>query len=343
MADLWRTLPKAELHVHIEGTLEPELMFELARRNGTVLPYASVDEVRRAYQFTDLQAFLDVYYQACTALVSERDFYDLASAYAARAAADGVRHAEVFFDPQTHTGRGVPFEAVVRGLRRAFDEASGRYGMSAHLILCFLRHLPADQAMETLEEALHFRRQIVGVGLDSSEVGHPPRDFTDVFDRARAEGFHVVAHAGEEGPPSYIWEALDLLRVERIDHGVRCLEDPTLVRYLADHAVPLTVCPLSNVRLRVVDRLADHPLPRLVEHGVVVTVNSDDPAYFGGYIGENYRAVAAELGFDAAALAELARSSFRASFLDDATITRHLAAVDAAMASAKSQPTAGGG
>jgi len=323
------TLPKAELHLHIEGTLEPELMFELADRNGVRLSYPDVDAVRRAYVFDDLQSFLDVYYAGCSVLVTEQDFADLTRAYLERAAADGVRHAEIFFDPQTHTDRGIPLETVVAGITTALAAGARDLGVTSELILCFLRHLSADAAMATLVAALPYRDQIVAVGLDSSEAGHPPADFRAVFDRARAEGFLTVAHAGEEGPAEYVREALDLLHVRRVDHGVRCLEDPALVDRLVAEQVPLTVCPLSNVKLAVVPDLAAHPLRRMLEAGLCVTVNSDDPAYFGGYVAENYRASAEALGLTDADLLRLARNSFTAAFLDDATRAHHLAAIDA--------------
>jgi adenosine deaminase len=322
------TLPKAELHLHIEGTLEPELMFELARRNGVRLPYADAEAVRHAYRFSNLQSFLDVYYRACSVLLHERDFYELTAAYLSRARQQGVRHAEIFFDPQTHTGRGVALETVVRGIGRALTEAR-QLGLTSHLIMCFLRDLPVDDAMATLEQALAHRDVIFGVGLDSAEADHPPQKFRDVFARATSAGFRAVAHAGEEGPPEYIWQALDLLGAERIDHGVRCLEDRRLVARLGTDRIPLTVCPFSNVRLRVVDTLAQHPLARMLEHGLCATVNSDDPAYFGGYVGENLAAVAEALRLDDEALAELARNSFKASFLDDAARARHLAELEA--------------
>ncbi len=318
------TLPKAELHLHIEGTLEPELMFELARRNGVKLPYPDAEAVRRAYSFTNLQSFLDIYYRACSVLVHERDFYELTAAYLTRAREQGVRHVEVFFDPQTHTARGVKLETVVRGIGGALTEARQR-GMTSHLIMCFLRDLSADDAMVTLEQALPHRDVIFGVGLDSAEVGHPPEKFRDVFDRATSAGFRAVAHAGEEGPPEYIWQALDVLGAERIDHGVRCLEDRSLVRRLAADRIPLTVCPFSNVKLRVVDTLEQHPLATMLEHGLCATVNSDDPAYFGGYVGENLAGVAKALQLDDDTLVHLARNSFEASFLDDAERARHLA------------------
>ena len=323
------TLPKAELHLHIEGTLEPELMFELARRNGVRLPYPNAEAVRRAYRFDNLQSFLDVYYRACSVLIHERDFYELTTAYLARARAQGVRHVEIFFDPQTHTARGVKLETVVRGIGRALTEARKR-GMTSHLIMCFLRDLTVDDAMATLEQALAHRDMIFGVGLDSAEVGHPPQKFRDVFDRAISAGFRAVAHAGEEGPPEYIWQALDVLGAERIDHGVRCLEDRSLVQRLATDRIPLTVCPFSNVKLRVVETLEQHPLQKMLEHGLCATVNSDDPAYFGGYVGENLAGVAEALRLDDATLVQLARNSFEASFLDDEARARHLAELDAA-------------
>jgi adenosine deaminase len=327
------SVPKAELHVHIEGTLEPELMFELARRNEVALPYRDVESVREAYRFSDLQSFLDIYYRSCAVLVTERDFYELGLAYLQRAAAQGVRHAEVFFDPQTHTDRGVPLATVFAGLSLALKDGAG-IGISAQLILCFLRHLPEEQAMATLTNALVFRDHFVGVGLDSSEVGHPPSDFERVFARARAEGLHVVAHAGEEGPPEYVWQALDLLGAERIDHGVRCLEDDRLVRHLHRHQVPLTVCPFSNVQLHVVDALKDHPLGDMLARGLMASVHSDDPAYFGGYIGDNYVGVAGHLGFDAATVARLACNSFTGSFLPDAAKRERLEEVEAHLSGA---------
>lgn len=310
-------LPKAELHLHIEGTLEPELMFALAERNRVELPYASVEEVRSAYQFTNLQSFLDLYYQGTTVLLRERDFYELAFAYLRAAAAQNVRHAEIFFDPQAHTDRGVAFETVITGLIRALDDAEREWGLTSKLILCFLRHLSAESAMTTLEAAIPFRERIVAVGLDSSELGHPPSKFQAVFEKALGLGFLTVAHAGEEGPPEYVWEALNLLRVTRIDHGVRCLEDAKLVDHLRAKRTPLTVCPLSNVRLRVFDRLEDHNLKALLDAGLCATVNSDDPAYFGGYIEDNYVAVQKALGLDRGDLLRLARNAFEASFLSD--------------------------
>jgi adenosine deaminase len=321
-------LPKAELHLHIEGALEPDLMFELARRNDVALPYPDVESVRRAYVFTDLQSFLDIYYQACAVLVEEEDFSELAMAYFRRAHAQGVRHAEVFFDPQTHTDRGVAMGTVIAGIDRARERAREELGVTSQLILCFLRHLSEAAADATLDLALPYRAHFTGVGLDSGEVGNPPEKFASVFARARAEGLHAVAHAGEEGPPEYIWQALDVLDVERIDHGVRCLEDPRLVDRLVAERVPLTVCPLSNVRLRVVDTIADHPLGRLLEQGLCATANADDPAYFGGYVGDNFAAVQTALGLSDAQLVLLARNSFEASFLDDAERAEHLSELD---------------
>ncbi len=316
MQDLISRLPKVELHLHIEGSLEPELMFELAARNGVKLPWDSVEAVRDAYQFSDLQSFLDIYYAGASVLITEQDFYDLTWAYLQRCRSDKVRHTEIFFDPQTHTDRGIAFETVVRGLSRALDDGRDQLGISSRLILCFLRHLSAEAAMATLEQALPWRDRIIGVGLDSSEKGHPPEKFKAVFDRARAEGFLTVAHAGEEGPADYIRQALDLLKVRRIDHGVRCVEDPELVARLVAEQMPLTVCPLSNVKLRVFDRLEDHNLKALLQAGVCVTINSDDPAYFGGYIGENFSATADALGLTIKDLDRLARNAVNAAFLD---------------------------
>jgi len=317
LVDFARGLPKAELHLHIEGTLEPELMFELARRNGVPLPYASVDDVRRAYIFSDLQSFLDIYYAGCRVLLKEQDFYDLTWAYLTRAVSQGVRHAEIFFDAQTHTDRGVPFESVVTGIRRALHDGEARFRITSGLIMCFLRHLSADAATRTLHEALPFKKWILAVGLDSSEVGHPPAKFEDVYNRAREAGFLAVAHAGEEGPPAYVWEALDILKARRIDHGVRCVEDDRLVGRLVEEQIPLTVCPLSNVKLRVFPNLRAHNLKQLLDRGLLVTVNSDDPAYFGGYVADNFRDTAAALGLRREQLLTLARNSFVASFLSE--------------------------
>ena len=327
-------LPKAELHVHIEGTLEPELMFELGQRNRVDLPYADVAAVRGAYVFGDLQSFLDLYYAGCSVLIEEQDFYDLTKEYLQRAAGQGVRHAEIFFDPQTHTDRGIPLAAVLAGISSALADGERELGITSRLILCFLRHLSAEAAMATLEAALPSRDAIAAVGLDSSEVGHPPEKFRAVFDRARAEGLLTVAHAGEEGPPEYIWQALDLLGVERIDHGVRCMEDDQLVHRLAAEEVPLTVCPLSNVKLRVFPQLADHNIGRMLDRGLRVTINSDDPAYFGGYIGENYTETQRALEMTDDQMVEIARNSFRASFLDADAERRHQETIDAFVATA---------
>ena len=310
-----RKIPKAELHIHLEGSLEPEMMFAIAERNGVELPFHSVAEVRRAYRFTNLQSFLDIYYEGMSVLLHERDFHDMTVAYLARAHADTVRHAELFFDPQAHTDRGIPLETVIGGIQSAREEMKNRTGMSTRLIPCFLRHLSADSAMASLEEILRFRDLITGVGLDSSEVGNPPEKFTAVFDRARAEGLRVVAHAGEEGPPEYIRQALDLLGSERIDHGVRCIGDPELMERLKKEQIPLTVCPLSNVRLRVFEDMADHDLKQLLDRGLRITLNSDDPAYFGGYITENYLAAQEALNLERDDILTLARNSFLSAFL----------------------------
>ena len=311
-----RSLPKIELHMHIEGSLEPELMFELAERNGIKLPWGSVEEIRQAYEFSDLQSFLDIYYAGADVLRTEQDFFDLTWAYLERCRSDKVRHTEIFFDPQTHTDRGIAFATVIKGITRALDEGREQLGISSRLILCFLRHLSAEAAMETLEQALPWRERIVAVGLDSSEKDHPPEKFKAVFDRARSEGFLTVAHAGEEGPADYISQALDLLKVRRIDHGVRCVEDPDLVARLIAEQVPLTVCPLSNIKLCVFDKLEDHNLKDLLRAGVCVTINSDDPAYFGGYIGENFSATAEALDLSLADIDRLAHNAVHAAFLD---------------------------
>ena len=329
LPELIRRIPKAELHLHIEGTLEPELMMKLARRNRVALPYADIDEIRSAYEFSNLQSFLDIYYAGARVLQTDEDFHDLTRAYLERAARDNVRHVEIFFDPQTHSERNVSFSTVIDGICSALEDGETDLGISFRLILCFLRHLSADDAMATLEAALPFADRIAAVGLDSSEVGHPPSKFTAVFDRARAEGFLTVAHAGEEGPPAYIIEALDLLKVRRIDHGVRCLEDAKLVARLAKDQIPLTVCPLSNVKLRVFDTLEQHNLKRLLHAGLCVTVNSDDPAYFGGYIGENFLRCQEALDLDVDDIHALARNAFTASFLSDADKARHIDELDA--------------
>lgn len=313
-----RLMPKAELHLHIEGTLEPELIFKLAQRNQVRLPYASVEALRAAYDFKDLQSFLDIYYAGASVLLHEQDFFDLAWAYLEKAAADNVVHAEIFFDPQTHTARGVPMETVIKGLHHACQRAHQEFGLSAKLILCFLRHLSEEEAFATLEAALPFRHHFIGVGLDSSELGHPPAKFERVFARCRELGLHVVAHAGEEGPPEYIRDALDLLQAERIDHGVQAVRDPALMQRLADLRVPLTVCPLSNIKLCVFPTLAQHNFKQLLDAGLCVTVNSDDPAYFGGYVNDNYVQLFEALGLEGRHAYQLAFNSFEASFADPA-------------------------
>jgi len=335
---LLREMPKAELHIHIEGSLEPELIFKLAQRNGVTLHHADVDALRAAYAFSDLQSFLDIYYAGASVLLKEQDFFDLAWAYFERAAADNVVHAEIFFDPQTHTERGVAIETAIVGLAHACRRAHAEFGISASLILCFLRHLSEEAAFATLEQALPYRHEFIGVGLDSSERGHPPEKFARVFAKCRELGLHVVAHAGEEGPPAYIESALDLLKVQRIDHGVRCLESPALVQRLARERMPLTVCPLSNVRLCVFRSLAEHNLPALLDAGLCATVNSDDPAYFGGYINENFvRTFEALPQLHAGHAWQLAKNSFDASFApaaDKARWTHQLDQVFAAAARA---------
>lgn len=332
MEEFIRGLPKVELHLHIEGTLEPEMMFHLAERNGLSLPFASEDEVRSAYQFTDLQSFLDIYYQGAAVLQTEQDFYDLMWAYLQRAAADKVRHTEIFFDPQTHTERGIGFPVFMAGFGRARDDARRRWGISSHLIMCFLRHLSEKAALHTLEQAGPFLEDIVGVGLDSGERGNPPQKFTIAFARARAAGLRAVAHAGEEGPPEYIRDSLDLLGAERIDHGVACEQDERLVQRLAAEKIALTVCPLSNMKLQVFPDLRRHNLRRLLQRGVRVTINSDDPAYFGGYIGDNYLAAQQALGLDREELGRIARYGIEAAFLDDAGRAELLAELDGYLA-----------
>jgi len=328
LRELIDRLPKAELHVHIEGTLEPELMFELARRNRVQLPFSSVEALRAAYRFARLQDFLDIYYQGMSVLRTADDFHELAGAYLARAHADAVRHVEVFFDPQGHTQRGIEFGVVLSGIRGALLEAERQWGMTSRLIMCFLRHLSEEEALATLLQAEPYLEHIAAVGLDSSELGHPPAKFQRAFNAARERGLKTVAHAGEEGPPEYVWEALELLKVDRIDHGNRALEDLRLVRHLRDAGVTLTVCPLSNLRLGVVRNLHDHPVRRMLELGLHATVNSDDPAYFGGYINDNYRALADHSGLTAAEAVTLAKNSFSGSFLDSHAIRNHLSEVD---------------
>ena len=315
--ELIQALPKAELHVHIEGTFEPELMFAIAQRNQIQIPYQSVEEVKQAYNFHNLQSFLDIYYAGANVLVHEQDFYDLAWAYFEKCAEDKVVHTEMFFDPQTHTERGVEFATVIAGLKRACQDAQQKLGISSQLIMCFLRHLSEEKAFETLEQALPFKDEIIAVGLDSSEVGHPPAKFERVFAKAREEGFLIVAHAGEEGPPEYVWEALDLLKVNRIDHGVRSEEDKQLMARLIAEKMPLTVCPLSNLKLCVVNDMKEHNICRLLQQGVHVTVNSDDPSYFGGYMNDNFIAIQQALDLSNDELKQLAINSFEASFIPD--------------------------
>jgi adenosine deaminase len=330
--DFIRGLPKAELHLHIEGSLEPEQMFEFARRNRIDLPFKSVEAVRAAYAFSNLQDFLDIYYQGAGVLQTEEDFRDLAMAYFRRAAADGTVHAEIFFDPQTHTERGIPFAVAADGLLAGMAQAQRELGVTSKLILSYLRHLSEEDAFKTLREAEPYLDRIVGVGLDSSELGHPPSKFARVFKASRERGLKLSAHAGEEGPPEYVWEALDGLAVDRIDHGNRSLEDAVLVKRLVADGMTLTVCPLSNLKLCVVDDLANHPLKRMLDLGLKATINSDDPAYFGGYIGENWTATTAALGLSRDELATLARNSFTGSFLAPAEIASRVAQVDAYMA-----------
>ncbi|NBT69030.1 MAG: adenosine deaminase [Betaproteobacteria bacterium] len=321
-------MPKAELHIHIEGSLEPELIFELAKRNKLSLPYQSIEELRSAYAFTDLQSFLDIYYAGASVLLHEQDFYDMAMAYLQRAVNDHVIHAEIFFDPQTHTDRGVPIANVINGLHRACVDAQKKWNFDASLILCFLRHLSEDAAMQTLEQAMPHRHQFIGVGLDSSEVGHPPEKFARVFAKAKALGLHVVAHAGEEGPPAYIWSALDVLLVERIDHGVQSDQDEVLMERLIETRMPLTVCPLSNQKLCVFSDLQQHNIGRMLDAGLCVTINSDDPAYFGGYINDNFVQTFEALGLDEKAAYQLARNSFEASFVSSKQKNKWIAQLD---------------
>jgi len=331
LPQLLRAMPKVELHIHIEGSLEPELIFALARRNGIALDYPSVEALRAAYAFTDLQSFLDIYYAGASVLLHAQDFEDMAMAYFERAKADNVVHAELFFDPQTHTARGVSFETVIAGLSQACERAQRELGIGSALIMCFLRHLSEEDAFATLEEALPYRGQFIGVGLDSSERGHPPEKFARVFARCRELGLHAVAHAGEEGPPAYVWSALDVLKVERIDHGVRSVEDPQLTQRLARERIPLTVCPLSNVKLRVFKTMREHNLADLLDAGLVATVNSDDPAYFGGYLNDNFIAVFDALPQLSARHAhQLAANSFEASFVPPARKRAWREALDAA-------------
>ncbi len=330
--DFIRGLPKAELHLHIEGSLEPELMFELSKRNGIDIPYASVEEVKAAYDFTKLQDFLDIYYAGANVLQTRADFHDMAMAYFRRAAADGVIHAELMFDPQTHTDRGIAFEEVIEGLLSARKQAEEELGMSSLLILCFLRHLSEESAFETLKMAEPWIEHITAVGLDSSEVGHPPIKFAQVFAAAKEKGLKITAHAGEEGPPEYVWQALDQLHVDRIDHGNRALEDEVLTERLGEEQMTLTVCPLSNLKLCVIDDIKDHPIDRMLEAGLKATLNSDDPAYFGGYVGDNYRAVVDARGLTRDDVIALARNSFTGSFLPADKAAALVAKLDAYLA-----------
>nr|WP_318732561.1 MULTISPECIES: adenosine deaminase [unclassified Roseofilum] len=329
--DWIRELPKAELHIHIEGSLEPELMFALADRHQMTLPYDSIEAAHQAYQFQDLQSFLDLYYAGTNVLCTEQDFYDLTWAYLQRAHKQTVRHTEIFFDPQIHTQRGIPFEVAIAGIHQALVDGQNQLSISSGLVLCFLRHLSAEDAMKTLEDALPYQDWIVGVGLDSSERGHPPSKFTAVFDRARAHGFLTVAHAGEEGPPEYIWEAINLLKVARIDHGVRSPEDPKLMAWLKEQQIPLTVCPLSNIELGVFESLEQHPIKQLLDAGLRVTVNSDDPAYFGGYVQENFMAIYEALNLSQQDLYQLAKNSFLSSFASESAKETAIAELDAYM------------
>ena len=315
--ELIRALPKAELHVHIEGTFEPELMFAIAQRNNIEIPYKSVAEVKQAYNFQNLQSFLDIYYAGAKVLIHEQDFYDLTWAYLEKCHEDHVVHTEIFFDPQTHTDRGIAFKIVLDGILRACQDAKEKLNISSHLIMCFLRHLSEEEAFKTLEQALPYKDQIIGIGLDSSEVGNPPAKFERVFAKAREAGFLIVAHAGEEGPAEYVWQALDLLKVNRIDHGVSSEQDPVLMQRLAKERMPLTVCPLSNLKLCVVDDMQQHNIKRLLEQGLCVTVNSDDPSYFGGYMNDNFVAIYNALNLSADDLKKLAINSFEASFIDE--------------------------
>lgn len=320
---IW-ALPKAELHLHLEGTLEPEMMMALAKRNHITIGYPDVDAIRHAYVFTDLQSFLDVYYAGCSVLVTERDFYELTEAYLERAVSQGVRHVEMFFDPQSHTVRGIPFETVITGIHRALKDYETSHGVTSHLILSFLRHLSEDDAIATFKSAQPFLKWIAAVGLDSSEAGNPPSKFAKVYDQARSQGLLAVAHAGEEGPPEYIWEALDILHASRIDHGVRCLEDERLVDRLFTESIPLTVCPLSNAKLHVFPSLGESNLPTLLERGLRVTINSDDPAYFGGYVSDNLFAVAQTFSLSCEQVLGLVRNSILSSFLSESQKTKHL-------------------
>jgi adenine deaminase len=317
MKDFIRELPKAELHLHIEGSFEPELMFEIAKRNGISIPYSTVEEVKEAYEFNNLQEFLDIYYQGAKVLQTEEDFYDLAMAYYRKAKEENIVHSEIFFDPQTHTDRGIPFDTVIKGIHKAMEEARNELGLSTSLIMCFLRHLSEEAAIKTLEEALPYKDWIIGVGLDSSELGNPPAKFERVFKKAKEEGFKLVAHAGEEGPADYIWDSLNILNIDRLDHGNRCLDDEGLVKELVEKQIALTLCPLSNLKLKVVEDMGCYPIVKMMDMGLLVTINSDDPAYFGGYLNRNYEVLADSLGLGEAELRSLAINSFKASFLSE--------------------------
>ncbi len=321
-------IPKAELHVHIEGTFEPELMFKIAQRNNIKFQYKSVDELKKAYDFNNLQEFLDIYYAGASVLIHEQDFYDMTWAYMEKLNSQNVIHAEIFFDPQTHTDRGIQFSTVITGIHSALMKAEKEFGMTTKLIMCFLRHLDEDQAFQTLEQSMEYKDWIIGVGLDSSEVGHPPSKFQRVFKKAQAGGFLTVAHAGEEGPPEYVWEALNLLNVARIDHGNRALEDDALVQLLAHKQIPLTVCPLSNLKLRVVDKLEDHPLRKMMNAGLLVTINSDDPSYFGGQLNDNFWELAKVLNLTTDDIYQLVKNSFTASFLSDTEKLNYIKQID---------------
>jgi len=326
--EIIENMPKAELHVHIEGTMEPEMCFELAKRNHIELEYTSVDELRDAYQFNNLQDFLDIYYQGCKVLVEEQDFYDLTWAYLEKAHQQNIRHTEIFFDPQAHTTRGIPFKRVIDSITHAMEDAETKFGLSSHLIFCILRHMDIESALATVDEAIKYKDQLLGIGLDSTEVGLPPNLYREVFKRAREAGFKAVAHAGEEGPPEYVWEALDILKIDRLDHGNRSLEDDRLIERLVEEQMALTICPLSNLKLKVVNEMTQHPLKIMLDRGLKATVNSDDPAYFGGHINANYLAVSEALNLGANDLYTLARNSFEASFLSAEQVTTYLNELD---------------
>ena len=324
LEQLIKRLPKAELHLHIEGSMEPELMLKLAERNKIKLPYLTIEDVKKAYNFNNLQSFLDIYYAGAGVLVHTQDFYDLTFAYLERVHKDNVKHVEIFFDPQSHTDRGIPIKNVIIGINDALEEAQKKFGITSYLILCFLRHLSEESAFKTLQEVLPFRECIEGVGLDSSELGFPPKDFKRVFAKATKEGFRKVAHAGEEGPPDYIWQAIEILGVSRIDHGIRCSEDKTLVKHIAKKQIPLTICPISNVKLKAFEKMENHNLKELMNAGICITINSDDPAYFRGYMNENYLAAQKGLDLNKKDLIEIAKNGFRASFLPKDSIKKHL-------------------